>query len=58
MRGLIGQHTFEELVKGSEEITQAMFKITKPDLDRMGLEMVSFTLKDIRPTEPTYEIAQ
>ena len=58
LRGLIGARTFEELVKGREEITQAMFKITKADLDRMGLEMVSFTLKDIRPAEPTYDIAQ
>lgn len=58
LHGLIAARTFEELLKGSEEITQAMFKITKPDLERMGLEMVSFTLKDIRPAEPTYGIAQ
>jgi uncharacterized membrane protein YqiK len=58
LRGLISGHTFEELVKGLEEIAQAMFKITKADLNRMGLEMVSFTIKGIRPTELAYKIAQ
>jgi flotillin len=47
LRGLIGQRTFIELAKGPEDIAQEMFKITRADLDRMGLEMVSFTLKSI-----------
>jgi flotillin len=58
LRGLIVARIFEELVKEYEEITQVMFKIMKADLDRMGLEMVSFTIKGIRPAELAYKIAQ
>lgn len=52
LRGLIGQRTFAELVKGLADITQEMLKITKADLDRMGLEMISFTLKSIHRRYP------
>ena len=47
LRGLIGQRTFEELVQEPEVISDGMFKTTLADLDRMGLEMVSFTLQGI-----------
>jgi flotillin len=52
LRGIIGQRTFNELVQEPEEITQEMFKRTTSDLDRMGLEMVSFTLKSIHHRYP------
>lgn len=52
LRGLIGQHTFDELVRGPEEITQEMFQRTMSDLNRMGLEMVSFTLKSLHRRYP------
>ncbi|HZR38591.1 MAG TPA: flotillin family protein [Ktedonobacteraceae bacterium] len=59
LRGIIGQSTFEGLVRGREDIAQEVFKATTADLDRMGLEMVSFTIKDIHrwaPEQmPTYE---
>jgi flotillin len=47
LRGLIRQRTFEELVQEPEAISEGMFKTTLADLDRMGLEMVSFTLQGI-----------
>jgi flotillin len=47
LRGIIGQHSFDELVQDPEEIAQAMFKSTAADLGRMGLEMVSFTMKGL-----------
>ncbi len=40
LRSLIGQRIFEELVKEPEAIMRG-------DLDRMGLEMVSFTVQGI-----------
>lgn len=52
LRGLIGQSTFEELVKEPEVITEGMFKTTRGDLDRMGLEMVSFTVQGIHQWYP------
>jgi flotillin len=45
LRGLIGKRTFEELVREPEAIAEGMFKTTQGDLDRMGLEMVSFTVQ-------------
>jgi flotillin len=47
LRSLIGQRTFEELVKEPEALTEGMFRIMRGDLDRMGLEMVSFTVQGI-----------
>ncbi len=47
LRGLIRQRTFDELVKESEVITDEMFRTTRGDLNRMGLELVSFTLQEI-----------
>jgi flotillin len=52
LRGLIGQRTFEDLVQDPEAVMEAMFKTTQADLDRMGLEMVSFTLQGIHRWSP------
>jgi flotillin len=48
LRSLIGKRTFEELVREPEALTEGMFKATQGDLDRMGLEMVSFTVQGMR----------
>ncbi len=52
LRGLIGQRTFDDLVKDPEVLIEGMFKTTRGDMDRMGLEMVSFTVQGIRRGYP------
>ena len=52
LRSLIGQRTFEDLVREPEAVTEGIFKNTQDDLDRMGLEMVSFTLQGMRRWSP------
>ena len=48
--GIIGQLSGEELVKDLENVGTQMFRTMSADLDRMGLEMISFTIKrDIPP---------
>ncbi len=45
LHGIIDQLSGEELLKDPEPIATQMFKTTLADLNRMGLEMISFTLK-------------
>lgn len=45
LRGVIDQLSGEELLRDPEHIATQMFKTTLADLNRMGLEMISFTLK-------------
>jgi len=42
---VIDQLSEEELPKDPEQISTHMFQTTRADLSRMGLEMISFTLK-------------
>src|SRR5436305_2202135 len=48
LRGLVGQLTVEDLVKDPENVGAKMLKTVTPDMDKMGLEVISFTIKDVR----------
>ena len=45
LRGVIDQLSGEELLRDPEQIATQVFTATRADLNRMGLEMISFTLK-------------
>lgn len=47
LRGLIGQLTVESILKTPDEINSKMRETCSEDLDKMGLEVVSFTIKKI-----------
>lgn len=47
LRGIVGQLTVEQLVKDPELVAARMRETVAPDLDKLGLEVVSFTLKDV-----------
>src|ERR1019366_3936959 len=51
LRGLIGPRTFEELVSEPEALIEGMFKVTRGDMDRMGLELVSLVVQGMRRVE-------
>lgn len=48
LRGIVGQLTVESIVKDPERIGQSMRSTCAEDLTKMGLEIVSFTIKEIR----------
>jgi len=48
LRGIVGQLTVEELVKDPENVGGKMLKTVTPDMEKMGLEVISFTIKDVR----------
>src|SRR5437016_6550386 len=48
LRGIVGQLTVVELVKSTEKVGSKMLKTVTPDMDKMGLEVISFTIKDVR----------
>jgi flotillin len=48
LRGIVGQLTVESIVKDPETIGQKMRATCAEDLTKMGLEIVSFTIKEIR----------
>src|SRR5713226_7439883 len=48
LRGIVGQLTVEELVKDPENVGSKMLKTVTPDMEKMGLEVISFTIKDVR----------
>src|SRR5947208_8569253 len=48
LRGIVGQLTVEDLVKDPENVGSKMHKTVTPDMDKMGLEVISFTIKDVR----------
>src|SRR6266700_998217 len=48
LRGIVGQLTVEELVKYPENVGAKMLKTVTPDMNKMGLEVISFTIKDVR----------
>src|SRR5947209_2209956 len=48
LRGIVGQLTVEELVKDPENVGSKMLKTVTPDTEKMGLEVISFTIKDVR----------
>src|SRR5438045_6485672 len=48
LRGIVGQLTVEDMVKDPENVGSKMLKTVSPDMDKMGLEVISFTIKDVR----------
>ncbi|GHO67083.1 hypothetical protein KSC_059750 [Ktedonobacter sp. SOSP1-52] len=48
LRGIVGQLTVEDLVKDPESVGGKMLRTVSPDMDKMGLEVISFTIKDVR----------
>src|SRR3989442_5507750 len=48
LRGIVGQLTVEELVKDPENVGSKMLKTVTHDMEKMGLEVISFTIKDVR----------
>src|SRR5216684_157530 len=48
LRGIVGQLTVEDLVKDPENVGEKMLKTVTPDMEKMGLEVISFTIKDVR----------
>jgi len=48
LRGIVGQLTVEDLVKDPENVGGKMLKTVTPDMEKMGLEVISFTIKDVR----------
>jgi flotillin len=48
LRGIVGQLTVEDLVKDPESVGAKMLRTVTPDMEKMGLEVISFTIKDVR----------
>lgn len=48
LRGIIGQLAVEEIVKQPEMVADRMRATCADDMDKMGLEVVSFTIKEVR----------
>src|SRR5947209_15134049 len=48
LRGIIGQLTVEEIVKQPEMVGERMRSTCAEDITKMGLEVVSFTIKEVR----------
>ncbi len=48
LRGIIGQLTVEEIVKQPEMVGERMRSTCAGDMDKMGLEVISFTIKEVR----------
>jgi len=48
LRGIIGQLTVEEIVKQPEMVSDRMRSTCADDMTKMGLEVISFTIKEVR----------
>ncbi len=48
LRGIVGQLTVEEIVKQPEMVSDKMRSTSAEDMAKMGLEIISFTIKDVR----------
>jgi flotillin len=48
LRGIVGQLTVEDLVKDPENVGAKMLKTVTPDMEKMGLEVISFTIREVR----------
>ncbi|HUP28042.1 MAG TPA: flotillin family protein, partial [Chloroflexia bacterium] len=48
LRGIVGQLTVEEIVKQPEMVADRMRATSADDMDKMGLQIVSFTIKEVR----------
>src|SRR5450755_1436631 len=48
LRGIIGQLTVEQIVKEQEMVADRMRSTNASDMAKMGLEVISFTIKEVR----------
>jgi len=48
LRGIIGQLTVEQIVKEPEMVADRMRSTCADDMGKMGLEVISFTIKEVR----------
>jgi len=48
LRGIIGQLTVEQIVKEPEMVAERMRSTCLDDMSKMGLEVVSFTIREVR----------
>jgi flotillin len=48
LRGIIGQLTVEQIVKEPEMVAERMRGTCADDMNKMGLEVVSFTIKEVK----------
>lgn len=48
LRGIVGQLTVEQIVKEPEMVAAKMRATAADDMNKMGLEVVSFTIKEVR----------
>src|SRR5947209_11022946 len=48
LRGIIGQLTVEQIVKEPEMVGDRMRATCADDINKMGLEVISFTIKEVR----------
>jgi flotillin len=48
LRGIIGQMTVEEIVKQPEMLADRMRSTCAEDMNKMGLEVISFTIKEVK----------
>src|SRR5258707_5400710 len=48
LRGIIGQLTVEEIVQQPEMVADRMRSTCADDINKMGLEVISFTIKEVR----------
>lgn len=51
VRAVIGSMTVEEIYQNRDKFAQKVMQMAKNDFDRMGLEVISFALKDISDTQ-------
>src|SRR5579871_5205828 len=48
LRGIVGQLTVEQIVKQPEMVADKLRANTADDLSKMGLEVISFTIREVR----------
>jgi len=48
LRGIIGQLTVEQIVKEPEMVAERMRSTCADDMSKMGLEVISFTIKEVK----------
>src|ERR1700726_1833236 len=48
LRGIIGQLTVEQIVKQPEMVAERMRSACMDDMSKMGLEVISFTIREVR----------
>merc|ERR1719411_270163 len=47
LRAILGTLTVEEVYKDRERFAEQVYEVAKPDVGRMGIEILSFTIKDV-----------